>query len=72
MMERRSGTTLNVTSVQGLEVPPFRGEAVYHTSNAAQQASTNMSRMELQETNIGVVALRPGVVATNFHGQKVE
>ncbi|KAL4743650.1 hypothetical protein BDV11DRAFT_177944 [Aspergillus similis] len=71
MMRRKEGTILNVTSVTGLEVPPFPGEAVYHSNKAAQEAFTNSLRNELTGTNIRVLALRPGVVATNFHSLRV-
>lgn len=70
-MERKAGTILNVTSTTGLEVPPFPGEAVYHSSKAFQEAFSNVLRTELQGTNIKVLALRPGVVATHFHEQRV-
>ncbi|KAH6878610.1 short chain dehydrogenase/ reductase-like protein [Alternaria rosae] len=71
MKERGKGTILNVTSTTGLEVPPFPGEAVYHASKACQEAFTNVLRTELVGTDIKVLALRPGVVATNFHEQRV-
>lgn len=71
MKARQSGTILNVTSVTGLEVPPFPGESVYHASKAAQEGFTNALRTELCGTNIRVLALRPGVVDTNFHEQRV-
>ena len=71
MKERKQGTIINVTSTTGLQVPPFPGEAVYHASKAFQEAFTNVLRVELQETNIKVLALRPGVVATHFHEQRV-
>ena len=71
MLLSKRGTIINVTSVTGLEVPPFPGEAVYHTSKAAQEAFTNVLRTELKDTNIRVLALRPGVVATHFHQQRV-
>jgi NADP-dependent 3-hydroxy acid dehydrogenase YdfG len=71
MMSRKEGTILNITSVTGLEVPPFPGEAVYHTNKAAQEAFTNALRNELNGTNIKVLALRPGCVATNFHSLRV-
>jgi 3-hydroxy acid dehydrogenase/malonic semialdehyde reductase len=70
MKERGRGTILNVTSTTGLEVPPFPGEAVYHASKACQEAFTNVLRTELVGTDIKVLALRPGVVATNFHEQR--
>ena len=72
MLERKRGTILNVTSVTGLEVPPFPGEAVYHASKACQEGFTNALRTELQDSNIRVLALRPGVVATHFHRQRVQ
>ena len=71
MMRRKQGTILNVTSTTSLVVPPFPGEAVYHSSKAFQEPFTNVPRTELQKTNIKVLALRPGVVATNFHKQRV-
>ncbi|KAE8164459.1 NADP-dependent L-serine/L-allo-threonine dehydrogenase ydfG [Aspergillus tamarii] len=71
MMSRKAGTILNVTSITGLEVPPFPGEAVYHANKAAQEAFTNALRNELSGTNIRVLALRPGCVATNFHSLRV-
>ncbi|KAF1830305.1 short chain dehydrogenase/ reductase-like protein [Decorospora gaudefroyi] len=71
MKARGRGTILNVTSTTGLEVPPFPGEAVYHASKACQEAFTNVLRTELTGTDIKVLALRPGVVATNFHEQRV-
>ena len=72
MLHRARGTILNITSTTALEVPPFPGEAIYHTTKAAQEAFTNSLRTELQGTNIRVLALRPGVVAdTTFHKQRV-
>ena len=71
MKERNRGTILNVTSTTALEVPPFPGEAVYHASKACQEAFGNFLRTELLGTDIKVIALRPGVVATNFHEQRV-
>lgn len=71
MICQGQGTILNITSVTGLEVPPFPGEAVYHANKALQEAFTNALRNELSETNVRVLALRPGCVATNFHAQRV-
>ncbi|RAK97953.1 SDR family oxidoreductase [Aspergillus ibericus CBS 121593] len=71
MKPRKAGTILNITSVTGLEVPPFPGEAVYHCNKAAQEAFSNALRNELSETNIRVLVLRPGCVATNFHSLRV-
>lgn len=71
MLAAGQGTIINVTSVTGLECIPFAGEAVYPTSKASQEAFTNVLRTELCNTNIKVLAVRPGVVATNFHEQRV-
>ncbi|KAK1622677.1 NADP-dependent L-serine/L-allo-threonine dehydrogenase ydfG [Colletotrichum phormii] len=73
MMKRKpgKGTILNVTSVTAHEVPPFPGKAVYHASKAFQEGFTNSLRNELVETDIKVLAIRPGVVATHFHTQRV-
>jgi 3-hydroxy acid dehydrogenase/malonic semialdehyde reductase len=71
MKERGRGIILNVTSTTALEVPPFPGESIYHASKAFQEGFTNALRTELVSTNIKVLALRPGVVATHFHKQRV-
>ncbi|KAF2638407.1 NADP-dependent L-serine/L-allo-threonine dehydrogenase ydfG [Massarina eburnea CBS 473.64] len=71
MKENGKGTILNVTSTTALEVPPFPGESIYHASKAFQEGFTNALRSELVGTNIKVLALRPGVVATHFHEQRV-
>ena len=71
-MKKKAGTVLNVTSTTALEAPPFPGEAVYHANKACQEGFTNALRNELQGSNIRVLALRPGVVATHFHRQRVQ
>lgn len=71
MLERKVGTILNVTSTTALEAPPFPGEAVYHANKACQEAFTNSLRNELTETNIRVLALRPGAVDNEFHHKRV-
>lgn len=72
MLAAKRGQVINITSVTALECPPFSGEAIYHTCKAAQEAFTNAMRNELKDTDIKVLAIRPGVVATNFHEQRVE
>lgn len=72
MMQRKAGAIINITSTTALEVPPFPGEAIYHTTKASQEGFTNSLRTELQGTNIRVLAVRPGVVAdTTFHKQRI-
>ena len=70
-LPRKAGSILNITSVTGLEVPPFPGEAVYHANKACQEAFSNALRNELSGTDIKVLVLRPGCVATNFHSLRV-
>jgi short-subunit dehydrogenase len=67
--QRRHNSQHHVSD--GLEVPLFPGEAVYHTNKAAQEAFTNALRNELNGMNIKVLALRPGCVATNYHFLRV-
>lgn len=71
MARAKRGTIINVTSVTALELPPFPGEAVYHAIKAFQEGFTDSLRNELLGTNVKVLALRPGVVQTNFHKQRV-
>ncbi|KAF7553414.1 hypothetical protein G7Z17_g3643 [Cylindrodendrum hubeiense] len=72
MWARKRGTILNVSSVTGLECPPFNGEAVYHASKAFLEGFTNSLRMETSGSDIRVLTLRPGCVTTNFHLQRVK
>lgn len=70
-IKKKSGTILNVTSTTALETPPFPGEVVYHANKAFQEAFSNALRVELSGTDIKVLVLRPGVVNTHFHLQRV-
>ncbi|KAG7116346.1 Sulfoacetaldehyde reductase like protein [Verticillium longisporum] len=72
MWPRKRGTILNVSSVTGLEFPPFNGEAVYHASKAFLEGFSNSLRNETAGSNIRVLVLRPGVVNTPFHLQRVQ
>lgn len=72
MWPRKRGTILNVSSVTGLECPPFDGEAVYHATKAFLEGFTNSLRMETSGSDIRVLTLRPGCVTTNFHLQRVK
>ncbi|TKA77760.1 hypothetical protein B0A49_01560 [Cryomyces minteri] len=71
MVPRNSGTVLNVSSTTALEAPPFPGEVVYHASKAWLEGFSNALRNELVATDVRVLVLRPGVVATHFHRQRV-
>ncbi|CAI6101218.1 unnamed protein product [Clonostachys chloroleuca] len=72
MWPRRKGTIVNVSSVTGLECPPFNGEAVYHASKAFLEGFTNSLRMETAGSDIKILVLRPGCVLTQFHLQRVK
>ncbi|OAG07723.1 NAD(P)-binding protein [Paraphaeosphaeria sporulosa] len=72
MRERGQRTILNVTSTTAMEAPPFPSESIYYGSKRFQEGFTDALRTELAGTNIKVLALRPGVVATHFHKQRVD
>ncbi|KAH7126453.1 hypothetical protein B0J13DRAFT_483961 [Dactylonectria estremocensis] len=72
MWPRKKGTIINVSSVTGLECPPFNGEAVYHASKAFLEGFSNSLRMETSDSDIRVLTLRPGCVVTHFHLQRVQ
>ena len=46
-MEDGSGTFMNITSTATLEVLLFRGKAIYHTTEAAQEAFTTSPCTEM-------------------------
>ncbi|OJI97567.1 hypothetical protein ASPVEDRAFT_36988 [Aspergillus versicolor CBS 583.65] len=72
MWPRKRGTIINVSSVTGLECPPFNGEAVYHANKACLEGFTNSLRMETAGSDIRVLTLRPGCVVNHFHLQRVK
>lgn len=72
MWPAKRGTIINVSSVTGLECPPFDGEAVYHTNKACIEGFNNSLRIETAGSDIRVSALWPGCVVTNFHLQRVK
>ncbi|KAK5046883.1 hypothetical protein LTR84_007237 [Exophiala bonariae] len=72
MWLKKDGTIINISSVTGLECPPFDGEAVYHANKACLEAFSNSLRMETAGSNIRILVLRPGCVATHFHQQRVQ
>ncbi|KAM0327401.1 hypothetical protein ACHAQA_005687 [Verticillium albo-atrum] len=72
MWPRKKGAIINVSSVTGLECPPFDGETVYHASKAFLEGFSNSLRMETSGSDIKVMTLRPGCVVTHFHLQRVK
>ena len=71
LIPAKRGTILNISSTTALEAPPFPGEAIYHASKQFQEGFSNSLRNELVGTDIRVLVLRPGVVDTHFHRQRV-
>ena len=72
MIPKDKGTILNISSVTGLETPPFPGEAIYHANKACIEAFSNSLRIETSGTNLRIMVLRPGCVSTHFHLQRVK
>lgn len=72
MWPRKKGVIINVSSTTALECPPFNGEAIYHASKAFLEGFSNSLRMETDGSDIKVLTLRPGVVDTHFHLQRVQ
>lgn len=64
MIERRSGTIVNISSVSGVMPTPFAG--AYCASKAALNALTDSLRMELRPFGIAVVTVQPGGIQSSF------
>lgn len=64
MIERGSGTIVNVGSVAGLE--PYPGGAVYCATKAGVRSITKALRHELLGTGVRVSNVEPGAVETEF------
>jgi len=61
----RSGTIVNLSSMVGKFIFPMSG--VYAASKHAVEAISDALRIELRPLGIRVVAIRPGVIATEFN-----
>lgn len=64
MIERRSGTIVNISSVSGVMPTPFAG--AYCASKAALNALSDSLRMELRPLGIDVVTVQPGGIQSSF------
>jgi NADP-dependent 3-hydroxy acid dehydrogenase YdfG len=62
LREHRSGTVLNLTSTAGLVA--YEGGSGYNAAKFAQHAITNALRLEEVESNLRVIEVAPGLVAT--------
>ncbi len=64
MVERNSGTIVNIASIAGHEVYP--GGNVYCATKAAVLHLSKAMRMDVLGTNIRVISIDPGMVETEF------
>ena len=65
MREAGSGLIINMSSVGGKVYFPLG--AWYHASKHAIEGFSDSLRLELQEYNIKLVIIEPGLIATNFY-----
>lgn len=64
MVERRSGTIINIASIAGLQ--PYRGGNVYSASKAAVRMLSQSMQIDLNGLGIRVCNIDPGLVETEF------
>ena len=69
MLEQRSGTIINVSSVLGRLGTPFNG--AYVSSKFALEGLSESLRAELQPFGVRVAVIEPGLFETNFHANTV-
>jgi NAD(P)-dependent dehydrogenase (short-subunit alcohol dehydrogenase family) len=69
MRERRTGTVVNVSSVQGRV--SGAGVGAYAGSKHALEAMSDALRLELDEYGVDVVVIEPGAVRTRFGDRAV-
>jgi uncharacterized protein len=74
MLDRRSGTIINVAGMLGFAgpapLPPMRGRAIYTATLAHLIAFTQALHEELSPRGLTVQVCCPGVVATEFHARQ--
>ncbi|MBI4775820.1 MAG: SDR family NAD(P)-dependent oxidoreductase [Deltaproteobacteria bacterium] len=66
MRKQREGTIVNLSSISGKFAFPL--SSVYSATKYALEAVSDALRMELRPFGIRVIVVRPGVIATEFHG----
>eukprot|EP01135_Chromosphaera_perkinsii_P008807 Nk52_evm2s1485 gene=Nk52_evmTU2s1485 len=64
MLERKSGTIINVGSIAGIK--PFTNHVAYCTTKYAVQGFSEALQAEVSGSNVRVTALNPGVVQTEL------
>ena len=65
MLERDRGTVVNVSSLAAWTVGP--GQAMYNSTKALVKSFTEALHAEVEETNVRVQSLCPGITRTGFH-----
>ncbi|PVU86559.1 hypothetical protein BB560_006669 [Smittium megazygosporum] len=65
MLQRDSGTVINIGSVLGSAPRPTAG--MYSATKFALSAITQTLRMETNDTNVRIVEVKPGIVQTEFN-----
>ncbi|HSD63288.1 MAG TPA: SDR family NAD(P)-dependent oxidoreductase [Ignavibacteriaceae bacterium] len=65
MIERKSGTIINISSLAGKNV--FAGGSMYSATKHAVRGFTGCLLQEVRKYNIKVAAICPGSVETEFH-----
>ena len=70
MLQQRSGTIVNITSMGGRIYTPLG--SWYHATKFALEAISDCLRMELRPFNINVVVIEPGVIQTEWGGIAAE
>jgi short-subunit dehydrogenase len=69
MMEKKSGTIINILSVVTQKL--FTASSAYSASKAGLMAYTNVLREEVRDKNIRVINVSPGATATSIWPEKV-
>lgn len=69
MVERKSGTIINILSVVTQKI--FTGSSAYSASKSGLLAFTQVLREELRDKNIRIINVSPGPTATDIWNEKV-
>jgi short-subunit dehydrogenase len=65
--KQRSGTIINISSIAGAVSFPM--QSLYHTTKWGMEGFSESLHYELQQFNIKVKLIEPGVIKTDFYGR---